>query len=187
MVYFGRGVRWMKERRYKKDFRIVTDVDPRTGRARERAVYSGEYYCFAQGEKRRLIASAGICTALYWLGALGYLFAGRVTSHCVYALVPVIASLLPGAYLVFGLVALAASPGRMTLVQKENGPGRVVRASVGCGLLSSAGAVGCAVFLTVSGQWAGGWSEPLLTAAASAAAWAAFATGRRAYMKIERA
>ena len=139
------------------------------------------------GGKAAAYCVAGICTALYWLGALGYLFAGRVTSHCVYALVPVIASLLPGAYLVFGLVALAASPGRMTLVQKENGPGRVVRASVGCGLLSSAGAVGCAVFLTVSGQWAGGWSEPLLTAAASAAAWAAFATGRRAYMKIERA
>ena len=177
----------MKERRYKKQFRIVADVDPRTGRARERAEYSGEYYRFPQGEKRKLTVTAGLCAALFWLGALIYLFTGRATSHCAYALVPVIASLLPGAYLLFGLVALAASPGRMTLVQKENGPGRVVRAALGCGALSCAGAVGCAVFLTVSGQWAEGWSEPLLTAAASAAAWTAFALGRRAYHKIERA
>ena len=177
----------MKERRYKKHFRIVTDVDPRTGRARERAEYSGEYYRFAQGEKRKLTATAGLCAALFWLGALIYLFTGRATSHCVYALVPVIAALLPGAYLVFGLVALAASPGRMTVVQKENGPGRLTRAALGCGVFSAIGAAGCAVYLSVSGLWGPGWYEPLLAAVAAAAAWAAFARVRKSYQALEKA
>lgn len=179
----------MKERRYKKQFRIVTDVDPKTGRPVERAVYAGEYYAFPEGSPspRRVAARVGACAAAYWLAALAYLRTGRATTHCLYALVPFMASLLPGAYLVFGLWALATAPARMTVVQKENGPGRLVRASVGCGALASLGAAGCAVFLSVSGLWAGGWPEALLTAAASGCAWAAFALSRRAYGALIRA
>lgn len=179
----------MKERRYKKQYRIVTDADPRTGKPRERAEYIGEYYRFPAGSPapRRLAATVGAWAAAYWLAALAYLKTGRATTRCFYALLPLMASLLPGVYLLFGLFALASSPARMTVVQKENGPGRLVRASLGCGALAAAGAVGCAACLTVGGQWASGWPEPLLTAAAAAAAWACFAVSRRAYRKIERA
>ena len=87
--------------------------------------------------------------------------------------------------LLLGLFALAKSPARMTVVQRENGPGRLVRASLGCGILASAGAAGCAAFLCVCGQWASGWREPLLAAVAAAAAWAAFAASRGAFRSLE--
>ena len=179
----------MKERRYKKHFRIVTDVDPRTGKARERAEYGGEYYRFPEGSPapRRRAAAIGARAALGWAAALVYLYTARATSRCMYALVPVIAALIPGAYLLFGLFSLAASPARMTVVQRENGPGRLVRASVGFAALTAVGAAGCAVCLALSGQWAGGWSEPLLTALAAAAGWSAFAVSRRAYQALEAA
>lgn len=176
----------MKERRYKKQFRIVTDVDPKTGRPVEKAVYAGEYWRFPEGSPapRRRAVGIGLCAAGYWLLALVYLRAGRATTHCLYALVPFMASLLPGTYLLLGLWAMATAPARMTVVQKENGPGRLVRASVGCGVLAAAGAVGCAVYLSLSGRWGEGWNEPLVAAAAAAFAWAGFALSRRAYRAL---
>lgn len=178
----------MKERRYKKQFRIVTDVDSRTGKPVEKAVYAGEYYAFPEGSPapRRVAAVVGACAAAYWGLALAYLRTGRATTHCLYALVPFMASLLPGAYWLFGLWALVTAPARMTVVQKENGPGRLVRACLGCGALSAVGAAGCAVFLTASGRWAEGWPEALLTAAASGCAWAGFTVSRRAYRAVAR-
>ena len=179
----------MKERRYKDHYRIVTDVDPKTGRPVEKAVYAGEYYRFPEGSPtpKQLAARVGACAGAYWLCALAYLRTGRATTNCLYALVPFMASLLPGAYLLLGLWALVAAPARMTVVQKENGPGRLVRASLGCAVLSTAGALGCALFLTLSGRWGEGWFEPLCTAAAAAAAWVGFALSRRACRALETA
>ena len=39
----------MKERRYKKEYRIVTDINPRTGRPKDIAVYTGDYWHFPEG------------------------------------------------------------------------------------------------------------------------------------------
>ena len=179
----------MKERRYKKEYRIVTDVDPRTGKARETAVYAGEYFRFPQGSPApraralRLLPWVAAC----WLLMLAHLRLGRVTSHCIYALVPFMAGVLPGAYALMGLWALYRCPERMTVIQRENGPGRLTRSALGCGTFCAAGAVGCAVYLSVSGQWPAGWSEPLLAACAAAAAFMAFARARRDYRQLERA
>lgn len=177
----------MKERRYKSSYRIVTDVDPKTGRPAEKAVYAGEYYRFAKGSPapRALALRVGACAALFWLAALLYLGTARATSRCMYALVPIMASLLPGAYLLSGVWATLKAPARMTIVQKENGPGRLVRASLGCGALAGISAAGCAICLSLGGLWARGWHEPLLAALAAAAGWVAFALSRRAYRLIE--
>lgn len=175
----------MKERKYRDSYRIVTDVNPLTGKAREVAEYAGDYFRLPVGAARRRAAvAAGI--GVYWLLALAYLRLSPVTGRCMYALVPFMLGLLPGLYALMGLWAALRAPQRMTVVEKENGPGRLVRATLGCGVFAAAGAAGCAVFLTVSGQWAAGWMEPVLCAGASAAAWAAFAVSRQIYQGITK-
>ena len=176
----------MKERRYRDSFRVVTGVDPATGRARRTAEYTGEWYAFPAGSPAprrrglRLCAGAG----LYWLLALAHLRLGHAASHCAYALLPFLAGLIPGVYALMGAAALARAPARMTVPQRENGPGRASRAAFGCALLSAAGAVGCAVYLTLAGRWPEGWPEPLLAAAAAAAAGWTFARARRDWREL---
>ena len=171
----------MKQRRYRDSYRLVTDVDPMTGKAREVAEYAGDHYRFPDGEEaRRRTVIAGSCVALYWALAVVHLRLCRVTGNCMYALVPFMLGLFPGAYAVMGLWAALRAGERMTVVEKENGPGRLVRAALGCGVFAALGAVGCAVCLTVNGQWADGWPEPLMAAAASA-------VSRRQYKSIEKA
>jgi len=177
----------VKQRRYKKEYRIVTDVDPRTGRPREIAEYTGVYYRLPEGSPRRRAAPIGACLALYWLAAPAYLRFARATGRCAYALLPFMLGLIPGAYGAMGLAVLARAPERMTIVQRESGPGRLLRSALGCGLFSALGAAGCAVYLSVAGRWGEGWFEPLLCAAASAAAWAAFALSRRLDRALVRA
>ena len=177
----------VKERRYKKEYRIVTDADPKTGRPRDVAEYAGDYYRFPQGSPapRQRALRLAAWHGLYWLCALAYLRTGRATGRCMYALVPFMIGLLPGAYGLMGLFALFRAPNRMTVVQRENGPGRLVRSALGYGAFSAAGALGCAVFLTVSRQWFA-WHEPLLCAAASAAAWIAFAASRKSFNELKQ-
>lgn len=176
----------MKERRYKDSYKIVTDVDPGTGKPREVAVYRGDYYAFPEGALalRRRALRVGALVALYWLFALIYLMTGRASTRCAYALLPFMLGLLPGFYALLGLIATLRAPVRMTVIQRENGPGRLVRSCVSCGALSAAGALGCAVFLSLNGLWAGEWTDALLTAAASASAWSAFTLCRRDYRRL---
>lgn len=175
----------MKERKYRENYRIVDD-DPLRLWGR-RAEYTGEYYSYppntGSGRQRALRAGTGI--ALYWLATFVYLRTGRATSRCIYALVPVLIGLLPGAYAVMGVASMARSPQRMTVVQREKGPGRLTRAALGCAVFSAAGCIGCAVYASINGCWASAWFEPLLNAIACAAACAAFTLGRRDYRSLE--
>ena len=177
----------MKERRYRDSYRLVTEADPRTGKPREVAEYAGDYYRFPAGgasaRQRALRSGGGV--VLYWALAIVHLRLCRVTGNCMYALVPFMLGLIPGAYALMGLWTALRVDGRMTVVQMESGPGRLVRSALGCGIFSALGAAGCAICLTVSGQWPAGWTEPLTAAAASAAAWAAFGMSRRDYREIE--
>ena len=178
----------MKERRYRDSYRLVTDVDPRTGRPREVAEYAGDWYRFPEVERaRRQAMIAGSCVALYWALAIAHLRFSHVTSRCMYALVPFMLGLFPGTYAVMGLWTTLRAGERMTVVEKENGLGRLVRAALGCGVFAAMGAAGCAAYLTLGGQWAAGWPEPLRAAAAYAAAWAAFAVSRKQYKSIKKA
>ena len=179
----------MKERKYKDRYQIVTTVDPRTGRERREARYNGEYYRFPPGTPaaRRRAALPGAALALYWVLALAYLRLGNATTRCLYALPPFLIGLLPGFYALMGLWAMLKAPERMTIVQRENGPGRLTRAALGCGVFTALGAAGGIVFLSLSGQWAASWIDAPLAVAAAAAAWLAFAAARRALNALEEA
>ena len=177
----------MKERRYKEYYKTATELDARTGRPRQMAVYRGPMYRFPGGalSLRRRAIRPGVAVALYWAFTLCYLGLSRYTGRCAYALLPVLAGLFPGVYALLGLVSALRAPERMTVVQRENGPGRLVRACLGCGLFGAAGALGCAFFLTLNGLWREGWPEALFTAAASIAAWSAFARARQILTRLE--
>lgn len=177
----------MKQRRYKDSYRILTDIDPVTGRPRETAAYAGEYFRFPEDSPppRRRALKLAAWPALYWLFALLYLRTAHATGRCMYALVPFLTGIIPGAYWLMGLFGLAAAPPRMTVVKRESGPGRMTRSALGCGIFSAAGAAGCAVCLTVGGLWPAGWHEPLLCALAALAAWAGFAANRRCLLSLE--
>ena len=174
----------MKERRYRKNYRIVPGADGE----KRRVEYVGDYYRYpADGPASRGRARfPAACAGAYWVAALAYLRTARATSRCLYALVPMMIGLLPGVYMLLGLASMLGAPERLTVVQKENGPGRLTRAALGCGVFSAIGAVGCAVYLSISGQWAAGWYEPLLAAVAAAGAWAAFSRARRTYRALEK-
>ena len=176
----------MKERKYRDRYEIVTRTDPRTGREKRTARYTGEYYRFPEGSARSRAILPGAALGLYWLLALGYLRFGRATSHCLYALPPFLLGLVPGFYGLMGLWTLLRAPERMTVVDRENGPGRLTRSCLGCGAFSALGAAGGMVFLTTAGQWAAGWLDALLSSAAAACAWVGFAASRRAYRAMEK-
>ena len=179
----------MKERRYKKEYRIVTDINPRTGRPKDIAVYTGDYWHFPGGSPtpRQRAGRHAVWLGIYWLLALCYLRTGRATGRCMYALIPQLLGLIPAAYGLMGLMALWRAPERMTITHRENGPGRLTGSALGCSLLSAVAAIGCVIYLTLNGLWSAGWHEPLLCAIASGFAWKGFSTSRRAYDAMEKA
>jgi len=173
----------VKARKYKESYRLVED-GARPGQ--RRAEYTGSYYRYPEGslpQKRRALRAA-LWVGCYWLAALAYLKTGRATSRCLYALVPFMIGVIPGAYALMGLFTALRAPERMTVVQRENGPGRITRAALGCGVFSSAGCVGCAVFILTNGLVITAWHELMLTAAAGIAAWLAFAKSRADYRDL---
>ena len=175
----------LKARKYKERYRIVEGEGAGSSR---RVAYAGEYYGYPEdaSQARQRAARAAVFVGLYWLTALAYLRTGRATGRCMYALMPFLLGLLPGAYMAMGLAAMFRAPRRMTVVQRENGPGRLTRAALGCGIFSTAGCAGCAVFLSLNGLWPSAWHEPLLTTLAAVAAWMAFSRGRADYRALEQ-
>ena len=171
----------LKERKYKREFRTVTRIDPKTGRERRAAEYTGDWYRFASGSPAGRAAGLAPWMAGVWIALLIYLKTARATGRCMYALLPAIMGLFPAVYGAMGLFALSRSPERMTVVQRENGIGRVMRSGLGCGLLAGIAAAGCALYLSLNGLWAGGFCEFILNAAASACGWAGFTAARRGY------
>lgn len=171
----------MKARKYKESYRLRDGIDAKTGRDRRTAEYAGAWYVFPDGaaEPKRRAARLAVPVAAYWLAALAYLKTAGVTGCYMYALVPFLLGLFPGAYALMGLYAYARAPRRMTVVQRENGVARVLRSGVGCGAFSAVGAAGAIACLFAARGWRDGWYEPLLMAAAACAAFRAFALARR--------
>ena len=102
------------------------------------------------------------------------------------ALVPALVALLPGFYMVLGLVSLLRAPEKLTEVDLENGPGRLARASLGCGVFTAVSAVGAMICLFLNRAWPAAWHEALLPALACAAAWMAFARARKDYREARK-
>lgn len=179
----------MKERKYKESYRFVTRIDEKSGRERRSAEYIGEYFRFPalSPAPRRRAARLAAPLALYWAAALAYMKTAGITGRCIYALPPFMLGLFPGVYGLMGLYAMLRAPERMTIVQRENGVGRLMRNGLGCGVFASLGAVGGAICLCAANGWASGWHEPLLALAAAAGGWALFTLARRDYRALESA
>ena len=179
----------MKERRYREAYRIVTRRDQKSGRERREAEYAGERYRFPEGTPgpRSRALKRAVPLALFWLAALAYLKTAGITGRCMYALPPFLPALFPGVYGLMGLAAMLRAPDTMTVVQRENGVGRLMRCGLGCGVFAAAGTAGGVVCLCLARAWAGAWHEPLLTAVCAAAGWALFLAARKDYHALEKA
>lgn len=169
----------MKARRYKEQFRLGMN-----GEGKASAEYAGAYYAFPDPTGKRRAARLAAPVAAYWLAAPAYLKTAGVTGRTIYALVPFMLGLFPGVYALMGLFSMARAPARMTVVQRENGVGRVLRSALGCGVFSALGAIGAIVRLSLGGDWAAGWHEPMLMAIAACAGFTAFALARRDFRAL---
>ena len=123
----------MKERKYLDRFRVNA-----SGR---KAEYKGEYYAFPGGvrEARRRGGRMAAWFIAFWAAMLVHLVNARVTDRCLYALMPLLCALIPAAYGAIGAVSTLLGPARMTVVQRDKGPGRAVRSAAGGMVLAAAG------------------------------------------------
>lgn len=133
----------MKERKYKDDYGFHSYVDSR-GKERREAVYQGEYFVMEGGaaslKKTRTesVLFLLVFTALY----LVYLKLNTPSASCMYVLPIAACALIVLVYWSMGIFTMWRAPERMTRLQKENGVGRVLRSSVGCGILLTMACVG---------------------------------------------
>ena len=165
----------MKERKYLDRFRVNA-----SGR---KAEYKGEYYAFPGGvrEARRRGGRMAAWFIAFWAAMLVHLVNARVTDRCLYALMPLLCALIPAAYGAMGAVSTLLGPARMTVVQRDKGPGRAVRSAAGGMVLAAAGTLGCIIRVSLVGAWALAWHESLLPLLAALAMYCAFRDSRAAW------
>ena len=165
----------MKERKYLDRFRVNG-----SGRGAE---YAGEYYAFPGGVQEVRQRGGRVCAwmAAFWVLTLVHLFNARVTDRCLYALMPILCALVPAAYGAMGAISTLMNPARMTVVQRDKGPGRALRSSAGAMVLIAAGTVGCVIRISLSGAWDTAWHEALLPLLAALSMACAFREARAAW------
>jgi len=146
----------MKERKYKDDWQTEVRWDQEKDREKRVPVYRGDWFSLSGKEPRKALQKARLLAGLLWLGYVGLLlvyfllnFPGATT---LYVFLPAALSLFPAFYWLLGFFALLRLRERMTRLQKENGPGRVLRSGAGCFLLSAAALTGDLVLMTAGGQ-----------------------------------
>lgn len=139
----------MKERRYKEQYRLVNQIDERTGRETRIPVYQGKYYQFSLSLKDHGLFSikcSALCAAV-WALMLCYLFLNTPSASCMYVLPLLACALFPAFYWILGCVRLFRVPENMTIVQKEESIGRIVHSALGCAALSILSLIGDIIFL----------------------------------------
>lgn len=170
----------MKERKYLKQYKVNGSMDAR-GRTRYETEYIGEYYAFPDGTPDARARALGLLPmlTLWWALAVVYLKTARETGRCMYALLPLLMALLPSGYAAVGLFDAFGVRERLTLPQRDQSFGRVMRACAGAGILSLVGAVGCVVRVTLAGAWATAWHEVALPLGMALLAGLAFRRSKR--------
>jgi len=176
----------LKERKYKEDYGFETYFDDK-GHEKRRAVYRGEWYSMdAQDEKMKI--SVLIPFALCAIAYLIYMKFNTPSGRCMYVLPPAACALIPLVYWAMGIFALLRNPAKMTRLQKENGPGRVLRSAIGAGVLLAMAVVGDIIFIFTSptarenGELAGF----VFLAIAAACAFGGFIRARAAFERIQK-
>ena len=161
----------MKERKYKEDWKNETRFNEKTGREQQVPVYRGNWYSLPAGENRKQL---GLTALLPWIGFITLLFVyfklnfpGATT---MYVFLPAALGLFPALYWAMGAWGVFHMPDKMTRLQKENGPGRVLRSAAGCAVCGCAAVLGDLVLLIAGGQAAREWPGTLILLAAALAA-----------------
>ena len=161
----------MKERKLKEDYRLETRIDPRTGREKRVPVYQGIWFSLPpEYPRREALAWAWGSGLGFAVLLLGYLFFGDRGTYVLYVLLPAICALMPLAYWMSGAFTLLRSREKMTRLQRETGPERVLHSAAGCLILSGMAALGESIRLLVTGRWAAELLSLSLLAGAAIAA-----------------
>ena len=175
----------MKERKYKEDWVNEARFDDRTGRETRSPVYRGDWFRFPEGASpRRLSAEALLSWAGYIALFVIYFKLNFPGTAVLYVFLPAALALFPALYWALGAAALFRAQERMTRLQKENGPGRVLRSAAGCTVCSAAALLGDLVFLIAGHQAEKEWPGACIIFAAAAVACAALNRFRAADRKI---
>lgn len=177
----------MKERRYKEDYGLETYFDEK-GREKRRAVYKGEWFAPDDRDVRfkyRAPIPFALCAAAYLI----YMKLNTPSGRCMYVLPLAACALIPLVYWAMGIVALWRNPDTLTRLQKETGPGRVLRSAVGCGVLLSMAVIGDLIFLFTSPAARQNGELPglALLAIAAACALGGFIRARDMFNRIKKA
>ncbi|MBP3540675.1 MAG: hypothetical protein J6K72_02485 [Clostridia bacterium] len=177
----------MKERKYKEDYGFRSYIDSR-GKEKREAVYQGDYFAYEGGapvRKKALVESLvffAICLILYFV----YMKLNTPSSSCMYVLPISACALIVLVYWAMGLFSMWRAPEKMTRLQKENGVGRVLRSSVGCGVLLAMASLGDILFMLLTLKER--YTEEILgfafLACAAMAAMGCFLRVRETYNKI---
>lgn len=126
----------MKERKYKGQYKLHTEMDEK-GREKRVAVYQGDYYALdlTVEAKRAFFKRSLIVLAVFAVLYMAYLCLASPSSYCIYVLPFASAAMAPLVYCIMGMVSMLRAPQKMTSVQKEKGIGRVMRSFLGCMVL----------------------------------------------------
>lgn len=177
----------MKERKYKEDFKIVTRIDPNTGREKRTAVYKGKYYRLqldaASLKKFNILCTALLAASL--LALLVYMLLDSPSAYCMYVMPIAAIGLFPMLYWGMGLFSMWRAPEKLTSVQKETGVGRVLRSALGCMVFPSLAAIGDVVFLCLGGNLGDEWPALLMLLICAALSGVCFAKARGIYNGIQ--
>ena len=171
----------MKERKFKEEYKLITQLNEKTGKPRQIPVYMGDYHAYAQGTNRALLAKA----ALPGLGGLiacyaAYMALSSPSSYCIYVLPFACCAIIPLLYALMGAVNMLRVTGHMTRVQKETGVARLMRSLIGCGVFTAMAALGDVIFMLRNG-FAGEGIAALMLMLSSVCAWYGFAQVKRVH------
>ena len=171
----------MKERRLKENWKLEQKITD-SGHETRVPVYTGNYYRFENDPRSLLIAGcAGLI--LYLMVAVLFMLLKLRGTYCIYVLPVFLCGLIPGVYWAMGLFTMWRNPSRMTVVQKEKGPARVLRSALGCGIFTSMSFIGdCILLLTQHPE--NEWIDAILLALASGCAITVFNRFRNACAHI---
>lgn len=176
----------MKERRYKEDYGFETYFDDK-GREKRRAVYRGEWFSLDERDAKLKIHQLlpfALCAVAY----LAYMKLNTPSGRCMYVLPLAACALIPLVYWAMGILALWRNPVKMTRLQKESAPGRVLRSAIGAGILLAMAVIGDIIFMFASptARQSGEPAGFACLAIATASAIGGFTRARDAYNRIRK-
>ncbi len=149
-----------------------TRFDERTGKEKRVPVYRGEYYRFDESlfpRSRRIPEGTGGC-ALFLLPLVLWFLLDFPATRVLYVFLPAALGLFPAVYWILGLLTLFSAPEKMTRLQKEKGPARMLRCAAACALLAAMASLGDLVYLLSSAPPRPEWPGLLLLLCAALSA-----------------